>query len=224
MKSDVRPDIEADSYRRQDLRRIADDHDAYSVHEVRFGRRSLWGGVIRLAILALLVFFGVRLVLQTADVQGTSMEPTLHDGQRLLISKAAYYKWETNFLDRLNPFQESTRPDPKMDYLFGPPKRGDLVLFTPPNDPRAFIKRVIGLPGESVEIKPNDGVYIAGKKLDEPYVKDTPDYSVNDAQIGKAVPIPDGSIFVLGDNRRESIDSHSFGPVRIDSVIGRVWP
>ena len=106
-------------------------------------------------------------------------------------------------------------------FLLGGPQRGDIVVLLPPNSTNDFIKRVIGLPGERVQVKPDDGVYVDDHKLDEPYIEDVPDYAWPNT--GQAETIPAGDIFVLGDNRRNSDDSHVFGPVPISSVIGVAW-
>jgi signal peptidase I len=92
-------------------------------------------------------------------------------------------------------------------------------VLHPPEDTRDYIKRIIALEGETVEIKSNDGVYINGVRLDEPYVKDTPDYD-------KApYTVPAGHVFVLGDNRRNSSDSHVWAQpgLRLDQIVGRAW-
>jgi len=97
--------------------------------------------------LALLLFFGVQTIIESRVVEGSSMETNLHDGERLIVVKAAYW--------------------------FGEPQRGDVVIFTHPLDPeRTLVKRVIALPGEWIEIK-NSIVYINGSPLDEPYVQGT---------------------------------------------------
>lgn len=107
-------------------------------------------------------------------------------------------------------------------YRFGPPHRGDIVAFRHDSDTRAlFIKRVIGLPGDRIRI---DGgrVFVDGAKLDEPYVLHPDDRSFGE------IVIPDGDIYVLGDNRAESEDSRAFGPVSDASLVGRaiagIWP
>ncbi|NMC12219.1 MAG: signal peptidase I [Chloroflexi bacterium] len=109
----------------------------------------------------------------------------------------------------------------KLAYIFGEPSRGDIIIFYPPNpeeDP--YIKRVIGLPGEEVHIE-NGVVYINNIALEEPYIKAAPNYT------GKW-NVPEGSLFVLGDNRNNSFDSHSWGMVPISNVIGKAefvyWP
>jgi signal peptidase I len=111
----------------------------------------------------------------------------------------------------------------KLSYQFHEPRRGDVIIFWPPGvttgDP--YIKRVIGLPGETVEAK--DGkMYVDGKAADEPYLHGyvMPDFS--------PTPVPQGQLFLMGDNRGVSLDSRSFGTVSTSSIIGRAmfayWP
>ncbi|MBN1537031.1 MAG: signal peptidase I [Anaerolineales bacterium] len=109
----------------------------------------------------------------------------------------------------------------KLAYAMGEPSRGDIIVFYPP-DPseEPFIKRVIGLPGEEVRV--DDGiVYINGAALEEPYIKASPEYS-------GTWNVPMDSLFVLGDNRNSSFDSHSWGMVSLSKVIGKAefvyWP
>jgi signal peptidase I len=136
--------------------------------------------------------------IQTFEVFQTSMEPNFHEGQRVIVFKAAYWSW------------------------LGHPHRGDVIVLKAPAGAEGdFIKRVIGIPGDSIEII--KGVtYINGVKLDEPYVKKSFTYSYP-----KTV-VPADSYFVLGDNRDISNDSHRWGVLDAKSVIGRVfviyWP
>lgn len=118
------------------------------------------------------------------------MEPNLHDGEYVLIDK--------------------------ISYLLHPPDRGDVVVFLPPNEDRDYIKRVIGLPGDTVEIKGGQ-VYVNGVALDEPYLK----YSTNSEMPARVVE--EGRYFVMGDNRNNSSDSRSFGSITPQSIVGRAW-
>jgi signal peptidase I len=107
-------------------------------------------------------------------------------------------------------------------YRIGPPGRGEIVAFRHEDDTRAvFIKRVVGLPGDRIRVD-RGTVYVNGKRLDEPYVQDPDNRSF--AQI----VVPPGSVYVLGDNRANSEDSRTFGPVRDDRLVGRavagIWP
>lgn len=171
--------------------------------------RSIIRELIETVAIVLVVFLTVRFLVQNFVVEGDSMLPTLHNEQYLLVNKVAYG--------------------------IGSPTRGDIVVFLSPTEPKDFIKRVIGLAGETVEVKPDPdptgrpgspcgdcGVYINGVHLDEPYIKQTPDYSYG------PITIPQGYVFVMGDNRRNSQDSHSFGPLNVNAIIGTAflsyWP
>ncbi|MDO8567104.1 MAG: signal peptidase I [Dehalococcoidales bacterium] len=146
--------------------------------------------VITLA-LALIIFFAVQSTVQTFVVVYSSMEPNFQEGQRLLVNKVGYF--------------------------FGAPSRGDVIIFKAPGNRKGdFIKRVIGLPGDTVEVK-SGGVYINGKRLSEPYIKDPPAYTLAPQKI------PADNYFVLGDNRNNSDDSHAGFLVTRDSIIGKAW-
>jgi len=103
-----------------------------------------------------------------------------------------------------------------------PPQRGDVVVLHPPTpSQQPYIKRIIGLPGESIEFR-NGFVYIDGERLEEPYIEqgitrcgNSPYCSIDE--------IPDGYVYVLGDNRNNSSDSRSFGLVAIDEIVGKAW-
>ncbi|MFA5375153.1 MAG: signal peptidase I [Dehalococcoidia bacterium] len=146
--------------------------------------------ILATLVVALLIFFGVQAIIESRVVEGSSMETNLHDGERLIVVKAAYW--------------------------FGEPQRGDVIIFTHPLDPgRTLVKRVIGLPGEQIEIK-NGVVYINGSSLDEPYIKGT-------TSSLSRTEVPDGYYFVMGDNRQASSDSRSWGLLPEGNIIGRVW-
>jgi signal peptidase I len=142
-------------------------------------------------VLALLIFFGVNATLQTFVVVGSSMEPSFFEGERLLVSKASYF--------------------------FGEPKRGDVIVFEPPGQRNGdYIKRVIALPGDMVEI--NSGtVYVNGSPLEEPYIVHPPQYTCQEQEID------DNSYFVLGDNRSNSNDSHTGWLVPRENIVGKAW-
>lgn len=157
--------------------------------------------IVQTLAAALLIYAAIQSSLQTFKVYGASMEPTLEDGQYLLINKAVFLHY-------------------KDSYPFSRPGRGEVVVFRPPKSPKVvFIKRVIGLPGETVEVK-GGRVWVDGKPLEEPYIQDRPSYVMPPRKI------PPGYYFVLGDNRNHSTDSHSWeqvGPVPIANIIGRAW-
>jgi len=179
---------------------------------LRVGRTAR--DIVETVILALLIFLAVRAMVQNFRVEGSSMEGTLHNGQYLLVSKATYFKVNLGFLDFL-PFYDSG-DDPER-YVFRGPQRGDVVVFRFPNDPRRdFIKRIIAEPGDTVEVK--EGlVFIDGEYLKEPYITDRGHYSYGPEKV------PPNNYFVLGDNRNNSYDSHVWGMLPDENIIGQAW-
>lgn len=109
----------------------------------------------------------------------------------------------------------------KLAYRFGDPQMGDVIVFHYPRDPeQEYIKRVIGLPGDVVRVK-NGMVFVNEQSIDEPYIAAAPAYE-------SEWIVPDNSLFVLGDNRNNSSDSHNWGPVPLKNIIGKAvfiyWP
>jgi signal peptidase I len=131
---------------------------------------------------------------QATRVYGQSMEPNLHTDQRLVVEKISYSHW----------------------IHLRSPQRGDVVVIRVKDNPELLIKRVIGLPGDHVEIR-NGQVYINRVPLDEPYVAKPVSGTYG------PFDVPPLQLFVLGDNRNFSNDSRAFGPVAMDDVIGRAW-
>ena len=177
--------------------------------------------VIETVILALIVFLLAREVVQNFQVDGASMNPTLADGNFVLVNKFAYKQLEVGPFDALIPGRDNG------DFVFGGPDRGDVVVFQSPGDnSRDFVKRVIGLPGDRIEVR--DGLVIVnGQALDEhEYISSPPAYAYPTGGLPAIVP-PD-HYFVLGDNRNASEDSHRFGPIHkrllVGEVIFRWWP
>ena len=146
--------------------------------------------------LALVVFALLRLVVQNYRIEGPSMQPNLQEGQFLIVNRLAY---------RADEIQ-----------------RGDVVVFEYPAAPqRDLIKRVVGLPGEQLEIVRGQ-VWIDGQPIEEPYVSEPGSYSQ------AAVTIPRDHVFVLGDNRNNSNDSRRWGPLPTHNIVGKAifcyWP
>lgn len=153
---------------------------------------KLFRDVILLILFAAAFFVAIQATLQTSVIEGDSMEPNLHDGQRILLNKAVFY--------------------------YSDPGRGEIIVFHHPRDPHGIppIKRVIGLPGELVEIR--DGkVYINGLEIDEPYITDPPQYDMGE------ITVPAEHYFVLGDNRNHSEDSHFEWTVSRENIIAKAW-
>ena len=172
-------------------------------------------------ILALLIFLLVRAVVQNFQVEGSSMQPTLQNGWYLLVNKAVYFEINLETVEKFLPFIDPG--DDPTRYIFRAPGRGDVVVFRAPNQPpgqpeRDFIKRIIGEPGETVEVRDHT-VFIDGQPLDEPYIQETPNYTFGPETV------PPDHYFVLGDNRNNSSDSHvpSVGMVPKENIIGQAW-
>ena len=165
-------------------------------------------------VLTLLIFFALRGVVQNFKVEGQSMEPTLHHNQFLIINKATYTRVDGTPIEKILTRGEGT--DGPV-FLFSPPARGDIIVFKFPNQPeKDFIKRIIGVPGDTVEVRAGQ-VYLNGAPQEETYIRPGASYSAPP----KAVP--PGQYFVLGDNRPNSSDSHVWGFVPADNLIGKAW-
>lgn len=156
-----------------------------------------------MAFLALTLFFAVRVILQNFRVEGPSMSPTLTSGDFLWVNKAAYFRWNG-------------------DYILGGPRRGDIAVLKAPDSSNDvdLIKRVIGLPGDRLHIERGE-VFINRHPLDEPYIRFPATYDYPPG--GGDIVVPDGQFFVLGDNRANSRDSHFGWFVPADNLVGRAW-
>lgn len=168
------------------------------------GPSNPWGEVLKVVGLSLFMSLGIRhFIAEARYIPTESMVPTLQVNDHLVVEK--------------------------LSYRFHDPARGDVVVFMPREDLQAqnpdfrfaFIKRVIGLPGETVQVI-HGQVLINGEPLDEPYIAAEPTYVW-----GPAV-VPDDAYLVLGDNRNNSLDSHFWGYVPRETIIGRAavrfWP
>ncbi|PZC48544.1 MAG: signal peptidase I [Chloroflexi bacterium] len=171
--------------------------------------------VLETVLLALIVFLLAREVVQNFQVEGSSMSPTLHDSDFVLVNKFAYKQVDMGPFDFLLPGRSNG------EFLFGGPSRGDVVVFHSPADPtRDFVKRVIGEPGDRIQIS-NGEVRINGQQLDESqYILSDPAYRY--PQPGMPAVVPPEHYFVLGDNRNASQDSHVFGPIHQRLFVGEV--
>jgi signal peptidase I len=183
-------------------------------------RRSATWEIVETLLLAVFIFIAVRSVVLNFRVDGLSMEPSLDSGQMLLVNRQIYVHFDTHELVNWLPFVELDGEN--IVYPFHPPQRGDIVVLHPPVDNgKPYIKRVIGLPGERLSIH-NGAVYINGERLDEGYLNGVA--TTWSGSIGQEeITIPDGEVFVMGDNRNNSTDSRIFGPIEIDAIIGKAW-
>lgn len=169
--------------------------------------------VVETVVLALIVFFAVRTVVHNFRVVGSSMEPSVHDGEYVLVNKAVYWSIDVAQVKRLLPFI----PGEGVVYPFHLPRQGEVVIFRYPRDPsRDYIKRIIATPGQVVEIR-DRRVWVDGEPLAEPYIQEAPVYAMAPQQV------PAGHYFVLGDNRNQSSDSHVWGMVPLDNIVGKAW-
>jgi signal peptidase I len=146
-------------------------------------------------LIAGMLFLAVNLFTARIRVEGGSMEPSLHNGEFVVINRLAY-RWND-------------------------PDRGEIIVFRFPLDPeRRFIKRIIGLPGDTVAVREGQ-VFVNNTALDEPYVSAPPHYD-------GTWTIEEGHVFVLGDNRNNSSDSQNWGSLRTEEIIGKAivvyWP
>jgi len=154
---------------------------------------------IQIVVIALSLFVIVYLFFfQPHQVKGSSMNPNFIDAEYLLTDK--------------------------ITYRFNKPQRSETVIFTAPKNPDyEYIKRIIGLPGETVKIE-NGFVFINANKLEEAYLPtDTRTLSGSFSREGHTISIPDNHYFVIGDNRNHSSDSREWGTVPRENILGRAW-
>jgi signal peptidase I len=155
-----------------------------------FGGRSVLREIAETVLLTLIIFLSLNATTGRFQVRGSSMVPTLHDGQYLVISKLIYW--------------------------IHPPERGDIIVFRPPNNPdEDYIKRVVGLPGEQIKIQ-NGELWVDNVSFEEPYIANPGHYS-------GSWNLRAGEYFVLGDNRSNSSDSHSWGTLPRENIVGKAW-
>jgi len=184
----------------------------------RDGIRGFFRDGLQVLFLAILVFLMLRSVADTFRVSGPSMEPSFQEGQLLGVNRLAYAHVDGTPLEGLVP---STRQG-SVEYVFGGPRRGDIVVFRRRIGRNlALVKRIIGLPGDRVLIE-KGSIFVNGQPLDEPYVR-FPLAEETYPSEGETLEVPDGSYFVLGDNRPESSDSRDDWFVPVENLVGRVW-
>ena len=165
--------------------------DTAGAHILRWLLQAL-REVAETVIPAVIIALVINLFLaQATQVLGQSMEPNLHSAQRVVVEKVTYR-------------------------LLHGPRRGDIVVIDLPEQTDMLIKRVVGLPGESIEVR-NGEVYINGERLDESWT-----VKPGGGSYGPQI-VPPLHVFVMGDNRGASNDSRNFGPVAIEHIVGHAW-
>lgn len=183
---------------------VKDDRDIEVQRLKVESRQGLYFESLRLMrdiilIITLFILFGV-FIAQPVVVEGTSMLPVLHDGERLLVNKLVYYKFES--------------------VSWGHLERGDIIVFWYPNEPdKSYVKRIIGLPGEKVEIR-HGRIYIDGQELNEDYL-DTEHNKMLSTH--PQVEVTPHHYFVMGDNRDNSSDSRYWGLVPEKYIYGKAF-
>jgi signal peptidase I len=181
-----------------------DDPDIEVTQLRRDSRNGLWTESLRLArdiflIIVVFVLLGV-FVVQPVVVEGTSMVPELHDGERLLVNKLVYYKFQ--------------------GFSWGHLERGDIVVLWYPREPdKSYVKRVIGLPGETVEVR-NGKVIIDGRELNEDYLDTEHNQTLPSFPVKK---VEEHYYFVMGDNRDNTSDSRYWGLVPEKYIYGKAF-
>lgn len=174
--------------------------DAAETIEEIWDRANARGGALRalaeVVVMAAIMYGVYTFLLTGATIAGTTMAPTLRDGQQLLVSRSTY--------------------------LLSPPQRGDIVVLRDPlGSGRIVARRVIGLPGEKVEVRGRQ-VIVNNRPLNEPYAS-APILAGDSMTSVVALELGDDELYALADNRLSLNDSRTWGPVKLDAVVGRAW-
>jgi signal peptidase I len=183
-------------------------------------RRRIWMVTTRelaeTLLLAVLIFMAVHVSMQNFKVEGASMEPSLDNGEYLIVTRLAYAEIDLSIFNWLPFFDAGDNP---VHHLWGSPGRGDVIVFrAPTNTSRDFIKRIIGVPGDVIEIdEANSAVMVNGQVIDEPYIRGE---TTCHGSCGPWV-VPEHSYFVMGDNRGNSTDSRQGWFVPEGNIIGK---
>ena len=164
-------------------------------------QQALLREVTTTLLITIVLFLGLRYSAQAVPLDGPSMQPGLHSDERVLVNSLAY--------------------------VFRDPQRGDVIVFHPPDAlTQRYIKRVIGVPGDTIQLTVND-VFVNNVRLSEPYIALTPKGYTNNPE-PEVIHLGADQYFVMGDNRTNSQDSRFFGPITKREIIGKadfvVWP
>ena len=193
------------------------------------GRKSLVREYAEAIIVAMLLAFAIRVfVVQAFKIPSGSMIPTLQIGDHILVSKLSYgLQWPTD-CKVLWSFPPVNCYTSETVVTFGKPQRGDIIVFRFPEDEeKDFIKRIVGLPGDTVQLR-NKVVLVNGQPLDDKAFTQRIDPGVIAGTINPRdnfgpVTVPEGSYFVMGDNRDQSLDSRFWGYVREEKIRGKAF-
>lgn len=177
--------------------------------------------ILEALALAIVVFILIQASAQNFRVEGSSMAPTLEGQQYLLVNKLVYFTFDVERFSRVVPFWQVDKHD--VSRPFRPPRLGEIIVFHFPGDPqfpgeprRDFVKRVIGQPGDKVEIV--DGMVLVNDSVHlEPYLRESFAENMSPRRMGE------DEYFVMGDNRSHSNDSRNWGAVPEENVVGKVW-
>jgi signal peptidase I len=204
--SDYVPPVPKDSF---DWRAVLPKSDAPPATPEE--RANRWAYRVRMGIAVLIAASLAVLALNSSfkgfRAEGVSMEPTLHDGDHIVVNKLAYAQVDFGLLDWAPLIDPSSR--------WSEPARGDVIVFSSPLDGRELVKRVIALPGETVTIDPGGQIFVNEVLLADPWAK-----SPTVCTTVCAWTVPTGNYFVLGDNRQDSRDSREGWTVPLENIDG----
>jgi signal peptidase I len=192
-------------------------------------RKSIVREYAEAIVVAMLLAFAIRVfVVQAFKIPSGSMIPTLQIGDHILVSKLSYgFQWPTDCKLQWN-FPPMNCYASQTIIAFGKPQRGDIIVFRFPEDEeKDFIKRIVGGPGDTVQVK-NKIVLVNGEPLDDKAFTQRIDPGIIDSTINPRdnfgpVTVPEGSYFMMGDNRDQSLDSRFWGFVREEKIRGKAF-
>jgi len=176
---------------------------------------ALFREIVETLLLTAIIFLVVNTFTGRFRIDGSSMEPNLHDGEFVIVNRIVYRLMIPVGLGPAPETGEYVNIGGITFRRLYPPQRGDVIVFRREGT-REFIKRIIGVPGDTVEVR-GGRVLINGTPLEEPYIAQPSAYSMGPRQIGP------NEYFVLGDNRNNSSDSHNWGVITYSAIDGKAW-